>query len=245
MRRRKLVLLLLVSTLVGLSGCQSRSQATTTPTPDLAPTEIAERAAEAMLAVESLHFAIERSGALAYIDADGLLAFKRAEGDFVRPDRLRAIVRIVTAFTPVEIGMVVLGADQYATDPITGDWEPLPPEWGQFNLAVLFDPEVGIRGLLRNGLMDLKLVGREERDGQPHYRLSGRARGESISAMTMGFMGSSDVDLEVWVSADDFYVRRLYIVEPESDPQDPTTWDLTFSKLGQPVEIEAPPVAAP
>ena len=116
------------------------------------PQEIVAQAAEAMLSLDSLHFNIEREGALAYIDAGQLLAFKRAEGEFRLPDQMRAIVRVITAFTPVEIGMVVLGDDQYATDPITGKWGRLPPEWGQFNLVVLFDPQTGLQGLLKPGI---------------------------------------------------------------------------------------------
>jgi lipoprotein LprG len=197
-----------------------------------------------MLSVESLHFNIEREGALAYIDADQLLAFKRAEGDFKQPDQMRALVRVITAFTPVEIGMVVLGDDQYATEPITGKWGRLPPEWGQFSLLVLFDPETGLQGLLRDGILDLQLAGMEEIAGQPHYHLTGRASGERMSAMTMGFIGRGDVVIDVWIGADDFFVRRLRIVEPETDPNDPTTWEMEFSDFGQPVDISAPPVSA-
>jgi hypothetical protein len=46
----------------------------------------------------------------------------------------------------------------------------------------------------------------------------------------------------VWVDSEDFYMRRLTIVEPYTDPSDPTTWDLGFSEFGQEVEIQAPPL---
>ena len=237
-------LFLLVLFLPHLTACKSEPAPAATATPELAPFEIAARAAEAMLSIESLHFTVEREGALAYIDADQLLAFKRADGDFGAPDRLRTIVRVITAFTPIEIGMVALGDDQYATDPITGQWGRLPPEWGQFNLLALFDPETGLRGLLKNGILDLALVGSEEIDKQPHYHLAGRASGERMSAMTMGFIGRGDVDLEVWIGSEDHYVRRLIIVEPETDLDDPTTWSMEFSDLGEPVEINAPPISS-
>lgn len=198
-----------------------------------------------MLGIETLHFTIERDGALVYIDTNRLLAFKRAEGDFVQPDQVRVAVRVVTAFTALEIGMIALGDDQYATDPITGRWGQMPSEWGQFNLAVLFDPETGLQGLLQDGIIDLSLVGDEEIEGQRHYHLTGRVSGERMDAMNLGLISYGDVDLEVWIGAEDFYMRRLYIVEPETDPDDPTRWDLRFSKLGQPVEISAPPTATP
>jgi lipoprotein LprG len=239
---RKILLLgLLLSLSSGLIACGSGPAPTETPA--LSPLDIAQKAAEAMLALKSLHFFIERDGALAYIDDQQLLAFKRADGDFDLPDRMRALVRVITAFTPIDIGMVVLGDEQFATDPITGDWGVLPPEWGKFNLVVLFDPETGLQRLLRDGILDLQLLGSEQIEGQQHYHLSGSAQGERIRAMTLGFIGQGDVELEVWIGAEDYYVRRLSIVEPETDPEEPTTWNLEFSKLGEPVEIEAPPIS--
>jgi lipoprotein LprG len=208
------------------------------------PLEIAAQAAEAILSVDSLHFAIEREGALAYIDGAQLLAFKRAEGDFGLPDRMRAVVRVITAFTPVEIGIVVIGDEQYATDPITGKWGQLPSEWGQINLLVLFDPETGLQRLLEEGILDLQLAGTDEIDGQTHYHLTGQVSGERMNAMTLGFIGRGDVELDVWIGAEDFFPRRLVIVDPDTDPEDPTTWELQFSAPGQPVDITAPPVSS-
>jgi lipoprotein LprG len=196
-----------------------------------------------MLSVQALHFNIERDGALVYIDDSQLLAFKRAEGDFVVPDEMRATVRIITAFTPVNLGMIVLGNEQYATDPITGRWGVLPDEWGQFNLAVLFHPETGLQGLLEDGIAGLELLGAEEVEKRPCYHLSGQVNGERMSAATLGFIGEEgDVEVDVWVDSEDFYMRRLTVVEPYTDPDEPTTWDLVFSQFGQEVKIQAPPL---
>jgi hypothetical protein len=241
--RKALFLGLLVLLASHLAACKREPAPVATQTPALTAQEIAAQAAEAMLSVNSLHFTIEREGALAYIDEGQLLAFKRADGDFELPDRMRTVVRVITAFTPIDIGMVVLGDDQYATDPITGEWGRLPPEWGQFSLVVLFDPQTGLRGLLKDGVYDLTLLGIEEIKGQPHYHLAGRASGERMSAMTLGFIGRGDVELEVWIGSDDFYVVRLRIVEPDTDPDDPATWDMEFSHLGEPVDISAPPTS--
>jgi hypothetical protein len=60
--------------------------------------------------------------------------------------------------------------------------------------------------------------------------------------MTLGFIGQGNAELDVWIGVDDYYVRRLRIVEPETDATDPTTWHFAFSKLGEPVEIKAPPL---
>ena len=240
--RRIFIIILSLALSFQLVACDNEPAPEATATPSISPLEIAAHAADAMLAVESLHFKIERDGALVYIDENQMLAFKRARGDFALPDDLQAIVRVITVFTPVDIGMIVLGDKQYATDPITGQWDRLPPEWGEFNLAVLFDPEVGLQGLLKDGIRDLALEGVEDVDEQAHYRLTGRVDGERISAATMGFIGDGDVEVKVWIGAEDYLMRRLHIVEPATDSDDPTTWDLEFSQLGEPVEINAPPV---
>ena len=243
MRDRKAILLALLALVTFLFACQSEPTPVVTSTPTITPLEIVSRSADAMLSVESLHFSIERDGALAYIDSGNLLAFKRAQGDFQAPDRMRAVIRVITAFTPVDMGMVALGDEQYTTDPITGEWGRLPPEWGQLDLVVIFDPETGIQQLLKDGVIDLELVGMEEIDGRPQYRISGRASGERMYDMTLGFIGQGDVELDIWIDAEDYYVRRLEIVDPVTDPEDPTTWTLEFSNFGQAVEIEAPPVS--
>jgi lipoprotein LprG len=237
LRARKVVLLVLPALALFLFACQSKPGPVITSTPTITPLEIVSRSADAMLSVESLHFNIERDGALAYIDSGNLLAFKRAQGDFQSPDRMRAVVRVITAFTPVDIGMVALGDEQYTTDPITGEWGRLPPEWGQLNLVVIFDPETGIQQLLKDGVIDLELVGTEEIDGRLYYRISGQASGERMYDMTLGFIGQGDVELDIWVDAEDYYVRRLHVTDPVTDPENPTTWTLEFSNFGQAVEV--------
>jgi hypothetical protein len=96
---------------------------------------------------------------------------------------------------------------------------------------------------LNEGIQDLELAGFDEIEDQRHYRLAGRAGGQQMHDMTLGFIGNGDVELEVWIGTEDFYMRRLRIVEPETDPEDPTRWEMQFSQLGQPVEINPPPVS--
>jgi hypothetical protein len=55
-------------------------------------------------------------------------------------------------------------------------------------------------------------------------------------------IGAGEVTMDAWVGQQDACVRRIQIVEPESDPEDPTHWLIEFSAFDEPVDIEAPPV---
>jgi lipoprotein LprG len=82
----------------------------------------------------------------------------------------------------------------------------------------------------------------EEIESQPHRRLHGQLPAEQIAPLTAGMIGTGEVTMEAWVGQQDAYVRRIQIVELESDPEDPTQWLIEFSAFDEPVDIEAPPV---
>ncbi len=215
-----------------------------TPTISLTPQEITGRSAQVMLAVNSLHFLIEREGAIAYLDEGEVMGFKRAEGDFGKPDQVRTKIRVVTDVTPFDVYFIALGEEQYVTDPISGSWRQIPPEWG-FNPAIIFNPQIGILKLLQEGLENLALVGSEKLDGLSHYRLSAQVNPERLRNMTAGLIGQGQIRVEIWIGMDDFYLRQAYLVEPETDPQDPTTWGFHFSAFDEPVDIQPPPDVVP
>ena len=96
-----------MAALAWLAGCAPfQPQPTPTPTPVLSAREIATRSAEQMLAVQSLHFSIQLTGALDYIDYPPTIALKQVEGDLVRPANLRAIVKTSSFGVITEVGLI-------------------------------------------------------------------------------------------------------------------------------------------
>src|SRR5512136_2219771 len=114
------------------------------PAPTPVPTEVAGEAAAKMQAANSFHFVIAVTGKAAFLDANKTMALKKAEGDLVRPDRARAIAKVTTMGMASEIGIITIGEQQYATNPVTQKWQEVPPEarW-DLDLARLFDAEDG------------------------------------------------------------------------------------------------------
>jgi hypothetical protein len=241
--RRASLLLVGVGLLLVTSCCRSAPRPTPTPlpTPTPSPVDIARQAGERMLSTTSLHFVIELSGKLTYLDSPPKLVLKRAEGDLLRPDRVRAIVKISSFGVLSEVAILGLGDDQYITNPLSQQWEKVPPGQGwYFDPALLFDPENGIESILSETAWTFCAEG--EIAGQTHYCLHGRLSGERVSPLTSGMVGSGVVAVDVWVGRRDVYVRRIQIVELDSDPEDPTQWLIEFSAFDQPVDIEPPPL---
>lgn len=224
---------IIVCILIALPACGAP------PPPDLKPDEVISRAATAMLAQNSMHFKIEISGAPVSINKPLGLSLRSAEGDFTRPDRMGAHLKIVSPVAAIEADMIALGNDQYVTNFLTQKWEPLPAEFG-FNPAVMFHPEHGLEKTLEAGLDNASSAGVESIDGAPAYHVKGSLDGARLQFMSGGLISTGRVEVDVWSDAQAFTVRRAVLVDTSTDPQKPSTWTITFSKFGQPVSIEAP-----
>jgi lipoprotein LprG len=195
-----------------------------------------------MSAVQSLHFSLQLTGALDYIDSPPTIALKGVEGDLVRPDDLRALVRISSFGVVTEVGLIRHETDVYITNPINQRWEKLPPEWGWYIDPTLpFDPEYGVPAILPTIEMDK--AGVEEIEGLMHYHLNTTTEGDYLSWWTLGMIPEGSVIVDVWIDAQTFLLRRVRMTETASDPDDPTVWHLDLSAFDEPVEVETPPVS--
>ncbi|RMG96237.1 MAG: LppX_LprAFG lipoprotein [Chloroflexi bacterium] len=212
------------------------------PPPELPPEEILQRSAERMQALSGFHFVIERTGAPAYLDPDGTISFRRAEGDYVAPDRTRAVVRVIAPGLVTDVNVVSVAAVQWQTNILTGAWEELPPNWG-FNPAVLFDAEVGLQAVLTADFRNLSLVGTEKLDDGPDellYVVSGDVAGERMYRMSGGLIGPEMVQARLWIRPSSFELVRALVTEPVAEASEPSVWQIDFSEFGRVVAIEPP-----
>lgn len=192
-----------------------------------------------MLRVKSVHFSINLSGGLAYIDRPPTTALKKVEGDLLRPDKVKAIVRISSLGIVSEIGLVSIEGNSYVTNPVNQRWELLPPEWGwYFDPRLPFDKKYGIPAVIPQ--VEMEKVGVEKIGGRILYHLGGIAQGEQITGWTAGLISAGDIPVDLWIDPETFFIHRVHLVELGSKPDNPTEWDITFSMFNQPVEIQAP-----
>lgn len=229
--------LMMLLFMLALVGCGDEEP----PVPS--PEEIVRQTADHLNQLSAFHFTIERTGAPAFLDPDGLIAFRRAEGDYVAPDKARAVINVTVPGFATEVSVISIGASQWQTNVLTGAWEELPPNWG-FNPIVLFDPDVGLPAILQNDLSNLQLIGNEQLDNNADkliYKLTADVAGEAVYEMSGTLIGPDPVTAELWISPDTFELNRILITEPVPDSDEPTLWQVDFTQFNQAVEI-APPL---
>lgn len=238
---RRISLLLLVILSFALAGC---GQATPPP---LSAEEIVARAATRMKGLSGFHFVIDSTGAPAYLDYNNTFAFRRAEGEYVSPDRASASVRVLAPGMVAEVQILSIGEQYWETNVFTGEWTELPAGMG-FNPAVLFDPVIGFQPLIESDLTNLKYEGLEELKELPGkllYTVSGSLLGDRLWQMSYQMIGPEAVTLKLWASPDTFEVQRVVITEPNPEKGEATIWQVDFWNFDQPAEIVPPMTPSP
>ena len=148
-----------------------------------------------------------------------------------------AIPGVVTLVNVISIAEI-----QWQTNPLTGRWEELPPNWG-FNPATLFAPEVGLQAILTEDMTGLTLAGREPLAGvsdESLYVLSGKVGGERLAQISGGLIGPEETAVRMWIRPGTYELVRVVLTGPASTGEEPGVWQVDFSQYDQTVEI-APP----
>ncbi len=233
---KKLALLLLIFFWVG-AACRPE------PEPELTPEEIVQNTAQRMNQLSGFQFSITHSGPSAYLDPDNLVSLVRADGNYAAPDRAAATVLVKLTGFVTKVDVVSVAEVQWQTNPLTGQWEELPPNWG-FNPAVLFDAEIGLPTILSADMSDLVLAGREKLEEGPDAELvvlTGKVAGDRLFSMSGGLIGPSVADAQLWVMPETFELVRVVLTEPAAgEEESASVWQVDFANYDQALEIEPP-----
>ncbi len=190
-----------------------------------------------MGSVNYVRFKIERSGAPVYIDSLDTLNFSSAEGQFAAPSSANAVVTLQVGNLNANIGAIAINGKTWLTNPISGKWEDAP-EGYDFNPATLFDPELGWRPLLADGLSDVVWIGEESRNNEPRYHIRATADEDRVAVILAGLIKKQPVELDMWIEPSTGYVREAELSTVfEGQTSD---WSIEFSEFEQPVEISPP-----
>ncbi len=233
--RRLLAGAALLAACGGGSGDGEPSGPTIPPDPEV----IVAASAAAMGEVESVRFEVERSGAPVYIDSFESIALNTIVGEFSVPRSARALLEVeVDGSLTTELGAVAIDDDVWLSNPVTGEFEPLPVGY-DLDPSRFFDPQDGWRPLLA-GLEDVELVGIEDRGGS-RYHVRGTASAEQVEVITAGLVRGQAVVADFWIQPVTGLVHSTEFTTTFADGS--IDWSLELSEFGEPFEI-VPPVSS-
>jgi lipoprotein LprG len=222
-------------TAVVLASCASDgdSSAATISTD---PVEIQTASAEAMSGVQSVRFFLSRTGDPVFIDPADLIALDELEGRFSAPTSAEAVIDVtVSGSLATTVGAVAIGEEIWLSNPLTGEFETLPPGF-DIDPSSFFDPQDGWRPLLEQ-LFDVTFVSEEDRNGAA-YHLTATAPAEAMTNVTAGLVSGQDVDIDLWVDPATALVRAMEFATDLDGAQ--SEWVLEFEDYGEPFEILDP-----
>ncbi len=195
--------------------------------------------AETMGAVTSVRFELERTGAPVFIDQAGLLSLNNLLGTFEVPGSANAILQVtVSESLNTELGAIAVADEVWLTNPITGEFETLPPGF-DIDPSLFFDPVNGWQPLIED-LSGTTFVGEEEREGQDSFHITGTAPADRMQAVTAGLVRGQDVDIDLWVNPETGEVIELAFSTVFDGAQ--SDWRVLLSEYGEDFDISAPDV---
>jgi hypothetical protein len=229
-------LLVLLVTTSSVAACSDSTSESTLP-PEADP--VLEASAAAMGDVDYVRFHIERSGAPVYIDPLDTLDFSSAEGQFAAPSSATAVVTLAVGSVNAKLGAIAIEGETWLSNPITGDWEAAPQGY-DFDPATLFDPNLGWRPLLAEGLSDVEWIGTETVNSGDRYHIRAQADEDRVAVILAGLIEKQPVALDLWIDPVTSYVREAELSTVfEGQTSD---WTIEFTEFGEPVEISPPDV---
>lgn len=226
--------LLLATAAILLAACGGEDLGGEKLSTDAADLQVAS--AQAMGDVTSVRFTLERTGAPVFIDQVESIALDGIEGRFQSPGSAEAILQVtVNGSLRTKLGAVAIDEEVWVSDPVTGNFETLPPGF-DLDPSLFFDPKEGWQPLIE-GLTGAEFIGEVDRDGTT-YQLTATALAENMESITAGLVRGQDVDLDLWLHPVTAEVRAIeFSTEFDGATSD---WVLGLVDYGEPFEISPP-----
>lgn len=236
--RARQLLILAVCALALLPACIGRQPSEPSPTATPSAQDTLNAAADRFATINSAHYRLQIDGDV-FLDAQGTISLRGAEGDLLRPMSATAKADVSFAGATLTVNMVAIGEDQYITNFLTGSWERAPQGLG-YNPSTLFDRDTGIEGILRK-VQQASIVGEEELDGAKVQHLRGQVARADVTPITGGTFVGDPIDFDLWVTNDAHGIVQIVLHDTAaSQGAKPATWTLHISDLNHPVTINRP-----
>ena len=169
---------------------------------DLTPEQALQQAHDAVQSADSFKFALSHASGTTQLQ--GGLELQRASGEVRRPGDMNLTAEANFGRAFVRIDAVVIGADTWMTNPITGDWAKIPPDDSPFGFL---DPIQVIANLI-DGVDNPSFAEAPGTGGD--IKVSGNMPSASFEPL-VGTVANTNVNVTLVIDADTFYLTKATV----------------------------------
>lgn len=183
---------------------------------------------------KSFHFTLTA----AHLGANDPLAITSASGDVQRPDELSTTATVVTAGFTISEKLIIIGQQQWITNPLTGAWETTN-EYGGF--ATIFDAQNGV-GAILVALQHPSTPQSSSSNNVPCWKIAGTISASAVAGVVGSDITSAQsVPTTVCIGQKDSELCSVTLSGPITSTDTPqTTRTFTLSNFDHPVSIQPP-----
>ncbi|HEX7735771.1 MAG TPA: LppX_LprAFG lipoprotein [Ktedonobacteraceae bacterium] len=168
------------------------------------------------------------------------VVIRQADGDVSMPDKVRAQASVLLSGQAMTVNLISVGAHQYITDPITGQWRVVT---GMLDPRALTNPDTGIIALVGK-LQNVTGPIDDNVNGTACWRVNGLLPAKDLAFFTGG--GAPDgtmLKTSICAGKDDGLAYEITVVGQAASGDTPqTTRTFFLSKYNENISIVAPQV---
>ena len=230
MRTARSAALLMLSALVSSVGVDGQQK----PGDAKAAQALLSRSADAVLALKSTRFSVAREGAPAVLDAKNNITFTLAECAYAAPDRVSCDVKVTLKNgTILQLTRVWVPEGTFQSNPLTKQFGKAPAD-STFNGVLLF-AKTGIPDIMRTGVQNPQVVGKERIQNRDTLHLEGEVSGEKLVPFISTVKPDSVYPVDLWIDEPTATPVQFHVTEPDSNG-----WQIELFRINEPVDIPTP-----
>ena len=225
---------------LAMVACGGPEQTAPTPTPTPTPTaeSLLEMASRRLAETSSAHFVLDVQGET-FVDSARSIRLLGAEGDLVRPDRVRTTFQVEVLGRAVSLQLITIGDESWTTNLLTGEWGQAPLEF-TYRPDILFSTQEGI-GPMMGRVEEVERLADEQISGRQTYHLRAMVDESVVGPLTYHTLSGSPVTVDLWIDQETHDLLRARMAEPPgAERPQPAVWTLDLSHHGEDVSIDPP-----
>lgn len=164
---------------------------------------------------------------------------RTADGDVLMPDKVKAQAGVMLSGQSVTVNLISVGANQFITDPITGQWRVIK---GVLDPRTLTNPNTGLISLIGK-LQHVSSPVSDTVNQVPCWRVTGQLPAKDLAFFTGGVPAGTMLQTNACIGKADALPYQV-VVTGEAAPGDTaqTAYDFNLSHYNENISISAPAI---